>query len=249
MAILGANGCGKSTLVRHLNGLLALQEGKLRVLHLDASKEKDVWALRRMCGMVFQNPDSQFVSSVIEEDIAFGLHNYDVAQEEIPGKVRAALSIMDLEGFEKKSPHALSGGQKQRLAMAGVLALEPEILILDEATSMLDPQGKKEVMQYLKKLNQLGKTIIMVTHDAEEAKYADQVILMEDGVILQSGSAKEILTDTALLRKAHLKPPISVRMYEYLAERGLMLDGCPLMPSEFVRAVGQLKGGDRRCSQ
>ena len=172
---------------------------RLRKVHACASDE---W----VCGMVFQNPDNQFVSSVLEEDIAFGLENAQVPEREVTSKVKEALELVGLEGYEKRSPSSLSGGQKQRAALAGVLALNPEILIFDEATSMLDPKGRREVLAEMKKLRDCGKTVVMITHDVEEAVLADQVILMgrpngqkDPNTVLAQGSVREILTDSRLL--------------------------------------------------
>ena len=208
-AILGCNGCGKSTLVRLMNGLLPLQNGNLFVNGINAGNPANKWELCRVCGMVFQNPDNQFVSSVLEEDIAFGLENAQVPEQEVTSKVKAALELVGLEGYEKRSPSSLSGGQKQRAALAGVLALNPEILIFDEATSMLDPKGRREVLAEMKKLRDCGKTVVMITHDVEEAVLADQVILMgcpngqkNPNTVLAQGSVREILTDSRLLIQA-----------------------------------------------
>ena len=239
--ILGANGCGKSTLVKHLNGILPLQKGELSVLGKNAADESHIRELRRLCGMVFQNPDNQFVSSIVEEDVAFGLRNYDAAQEEIPDRVGAALSLVGMDGFERRSPHTLSGGQKQRVAMAGVLAMEPEVIVFDEATSMLDPQGRDEVLSYLDRLRQTGKTIIMITHYVEEAVQADRIFLMGEGRILKSGSPRQILTDPALLERAGLVPPVTVRIYFDLSESGIRLPFCPLTQEELVEALCGLK--------
>ena len=208
-AILGCNGCGKSTLVRLMNGLLPLQNGNLSVNGINAGNPANKWELCKICGMVFQNPDNQFVSSVLEEDIAFGLENAQVPEREVTSKVKAALELVGLEGYEKRSPSSLSGGQKQRAALAGVLALNPEILIFDEATSMLDRKGRREVLAEMKKLRDCGKTVVMITHDVEEAVLADQVILMgcpngqkDPNTVLAQGSVREILTDSRLLIQA-----------------------------------------------
>ena len=241
VAILGANGSGKSTLAKHLDALLALQQGSLSVLHLDVSKEEHIRELRRLCGMVFQNPDNQFVSSIVEEDVAFGLRNYDTPESEIPQNVAEALSLVGMSGFERRSPHTLSGGQKQRVAMAGVLAMEPDILIFDEATSMLDPEGRKEVLAYLKKIHELGKTILMITHYVEEATFADRIFLMQHGEIIQIGAPRELLTDIALLKKANLTPPIAVQLYYDLLECGISLPHCPLTNDELVEELCRLK--------
>ena len=194
VAVLGRNGCGKSTLARHFNALLPLQQGELTVGGIDVRNQEEIWRLRRLCGMVFQNPDNQFVSSVLEEDIAFGLENYETPEEQIPEKTEAALRLVGLDGMGKRAPHTLSGGQKQRAALAGVLALDPSVLIFDEATAMLDPDGRREVLAVIRRLHrEAGKTIIMITHYAEEAVAADRIVLMEKGRIAASGTPREVL--------------------------------------------------------
>jgi energy-coupling factor transport system ATP-binding protein len=247
-ALLGCNGCGKSTLVRLMNGLLPLQDGNLSVNGINAGNPANKWELCRTCGMVFQNPDNQFVSSVLEEDIAFGLENAQVPEREVTSKVKAALELVGLEGYEKRSPSSLSGGQKQRAALAGVLALNPEILIFDEVTSMLDPKGRREVLAEMKKLRDCGKTVVMITHDVEEAVLADQVILMgrpngqkDPNTVLAQGSVREILTDSRLLIQAGIVPPMAVRMYEDLKLAGIELNRCPLTKEELAEALCRWK--------
>ena len=247
-AILGCNGCGKSTLVRLMNGLLPLQNGNLSVNGINAGNPANKWELCKICGMVFQNPDNQFVSSVLEEDIAFGLENAQVPEREVTSKVKAALELVGLEGYEKRSPSSLSGGQKQRAALAGVLALNPEILIFDEATSMLDPKGRREVLAEMKKLRDCGKTVVMITHDVEEAVLADQVILMgcpngqkNPNTVLAQGSVREILTDSRLLIQVGIVPPMAVRMYEDLKLAGIELNRCPLTKEELAEALCRWK--------
>ena len=247
-ALLGCNGCGKSTLVRLMNGLLPLQDGNLSVNGTNAGNPANKWELCRVCGMVFQNPDNQFVSSVLEEDIAFGLENAQVPEREVTSKVKAALELVGLEGYEKRSPSSLSGGQKQRAALAGVLALNPEILIFDEATSMLDPKGRREVLAEMKKLRDCGKTVVMITHDVEEAVLADQVILMgcpngqkNPNTVLAQGSVREILTDSRLLIQVGIVPPMAVRMYEDLKLAGIELNRCPLTKEELAEALCRWK--------
>lgn len=247
-AILGCNGCGKSTLVRLMNGLLPLQNGNLSVNGINAGNHANKWELCKICGMVFQNPDNQFVSSVLEEDIAFGLENAQVPEREVTSKVKAALELVGLEGYEKRSPSSLSGGQKQRAALAGVLALNPEILIFDEATSMLDPKGRREVLAEMKKLRDCGKTVVMITHDVEEAVLADQVILMgcpngqkNPNTVLAQGSVREILTDSRLLIQVRIVPPMAVRMYEDLKLAGIELNRCPLTKEELAEALCRWK--------
>ncbi len=247
-AILGCNGCGKSTLARLMNGLLPLQNGNLSVNGINAGNHANKWELCKICGMVFQNPDNQFVSSVLEEDIAFGLENAQVPEREVTSKVKAALELVGLEGYEKRSPSSLSGGQKQRAALAGVLALNPEILIFDEATSMLDPKGRREVLAEMKKLRDCGKTVVMITHDVEEAVLADQVILMgcpngqkNPNTVLAQGSVREILTDSRLLIQVGIVPPMAVRMYEDLKLAGIELNRCPLTKEELAEALCRWK--------
>lgn len=235
--ILGHNGCGKSTLLRHLNALLPLQSGELTVAGIDASDPAEIWKLRRRVGMVFQNPDNQFVSSIVGEDVAFGLENYQVPRDEIPERVSAALRAVGMEGFEKRAPHTLSGGQKQRAALAGVLALEPEILLFDEVTSMLDPEGRAEVLGAMRRLHEDGKTVVAVTHYIEEAVQADTVWLMHDGKMLAHGSPREMLTQPELLAQTGLEPPVPVRLYYDLLNAGFELPYCPLTNKGFAEEL------------
>ncbi len=241
VAVLGHNGCGKSTLVKHFNALLQLQSGELSVAGLNVADQKNVWELRRRCGMVFQNPDNQFVSSSVEEDIAFGLENYETPRGEISGKVRKALRLVGMEGFEKRSPHMLSGGQKQRVALAGVLAMEPDIIIFDEATAMLDPAGRGEILSVIRRLReQERKTVVMISHYVEEAVFADRVYLIHDGRILASGTPREMLTDEELMKRTGLIPPVPVRVYYELKAAGLELQKCPLTNEELVEEICRL---------
>lgn len=242
VAVLGHNGCGKSTLVKHFNALLEVQKGELTVAGLDAKCEANIWKLRRKVGMVFQNPDNQFVSSIVEEDVAFGLENYGVSFEEIPEKVSEALKSVGMAGFEKRSPHMLSGGQKQRVALAGVLAINPDILVFDEATSMLDPDGRRDVLAAIKKLHdEQHKTIVMITHYIDEAVFADHVYLMHDGQMLADGTPQEMLTNLDLLARTGLTPPLPVRMYYDLKDNGIELPFCPLTNDELAEEICRLK--------
>jgi len=241
IAVLGHNGSGKSTLVKHFNALLPLQKGELAVAGMDAKDSSSLWDLRRKCGMVFQNPDNQFVSSIVEEDIAFGLENYDTPAEQIPGKVEDVLELVGMPGAGKRSTHMLSGGQKQRIALAGVLAVEADIIIFDEATSMLDPFGKREVMETIRRLHEEErKTIIIISHNMDDAAAADRVLLMAEGKIISAGTPREILTDRALLASAGLTPPLPVRLYYDLREAGVELSRCPLTEEELVDELCQL---------
>lgn len=242
VAVLGHNGCGKSTLIKHFNALLEVQKGELTVAGLDAKDEANTVKLRRTVGMVFQNPDTQFVSSIVEEDVAFGLENYGVSYDEIPKRVSEALNAVGMTGYEKRSPSMLSGGQKQRVALAGVLAVEPDILVFDEVTSMLDPDGRREVLSAIKRLHEeKRKTIVMITHYIDEAVFADRVYFMHNGKMLASGSPREMLTDLELLKSTGLTPPLPVRMYYDLMEKGIVLPFCPLTNEELTEAICRLK--------
>lgn len=234
VAVLGANGSGKTTLARHFNALLPVQSGKLVVAALDASDQSKVWEIRKNCSMVFQNPDNQFVSSLVEEDVAFAPRNFGVSEEEIPERVKTALDTVGLSGFEKRSSHMLSGGQKQRVAIAGVLSCNPDIIIFDEATSMLDPDGRWEVLNVMKKLHNIGHTIVMISHYVEEALYADRIILMKNGTMIADDHPRRVLTDLSMLYEAGLEPPVAVKVYNALKEKGVTLSKCPLTNEELV---------------
>ena len=237
LAILGHNGCGKTTLARHLNALLELQGGELTVASLDAKNRANVWRIREKVGMVFQNPDNQFVSSIIGEDLAFGPRNFGLPEEEIPARIQAALATVGMSGFEKRSPHLLSGGQKQRIAIAGVLAVNPDIMIFDEVTAMLDPEGRRDVLDTVARLHESGKTIIMISHFIEEAVNANRLALMHDGKLLAVGTPRELLTDPELLQRTGLTPPMPVRLYYDLKQRGWEMPFCPLTERELVDAL------------
>lgn len=234
VAVLGKNGSGKTTLARHLNALLPVQSGRLVVAELDASDQSKIWEIRKNCGMIFQNPDNQFVSSLVEEDVAFAPRNFGVPESEIPKRVKAALEMVGLSGFEKRSPQMLSGGQKQRVAIAGVLACNPDIIIFDEATSMLDPEGRWEVLKTIKMLHKMGHTIIMISHYVEEALSADRIVLMKNGKIMANSKPKDVLTDVSLLGDAGLEPPVAVRIYHDLKKWGIVLSEIPLTNEELV---------------
>lgn len=242
VAILGHNGCGKSTFVKHINVLVPLQKGELTVAGMDAKGRSNLRNIRKNCGMVFQNPDNQFVSSVIKEDISFGLKNFDTPSDEIPAKVTAALKAVGMEGYENKSPHMLSGGQKQRIAIAGVLAVDPDIVIFDESTAMLDPEGRQEVLETMKRLHdEEHRTVLMISHYVEEAVFADKIYLIHDGEILAGGSPREILTEPELLMRAGLLPPTAVKVYYDLKAAGIQLSRCPLTNEELAEELCRLR--------
>lgn len=240
VTVLGRNGCGKTTFARHFNALIPVQSGELKISELDAKDKKNIWSVRNKCGMVFQNPANQFVSSLVEEDIAFAPRNFGVPESEIKKRVSKALDLVGLSGFEKRSPQLLSGGQKQRVAIAGVLAADPDIIIFDEVTSMLDPQGREEVLSVIKSLHNDGRTVIMISHYIEEAVFSDTVVIMNDGKVLAAGAPREILTDKNLLSSAGLIPPMPVRAYYDLAKKGIRLSVCPLTDEELVSELCRL---------
>ena len=241
VCILGHNGSGKSTFAKHINALLIPNEGTVTVAGMDTKDENLVWDIRCKAGMVFQNPDNQIVSSIVEEDVAFGPENLGVPQKEIVTRVAEALSTVDMLDYAKRSPHMLSGGQKQRVAIAGVLAMLSDIIVFDEPTAMLDPSGRAEVMEAVRILHkEHDKTIVLITHYMDEAVDADNVFIMKDGVVIKEGSPKVVFRDTETLARSGLIPPIAVRMYHDLKENGIDLGECPLHPDELVDAISRL---------
>ena len=183
VTVLGCNGCGKTTLARHLNVLLPIQGGELTVAGVNAADENNVWVIRNRCGMVFQNPDNQFVSTLIEEDLAFAPRNFGVPEREIPKRIKKALSAVGMSGYEKHSPHMLSGGQKQRVAIARAIVNKPRLLLADEPTGALDTKSGEQIMELFEGLNSEGVTIVMITHEREIADYAKRIMLIRDGEI------------------------------------------------------------------
>ena len=235
VAILGHNGSGKSTFAKHVNVLLRAQDGKLTVVGLDAESEENVWEIRSHAGMVFQNPDNQIVSTIVEEDVAFGPENLGVPQKEIVERVHEALGAVNMRGFEKRAPHMLSGGQKQRIAIAGVLAMYPDVIVFDEPTAMLDPQGRCEVMDTIRFLNkEQGKSVVLITHYMEEASEADRVLIMTNGKITDEGTPREVFSHTDKLDEAGLLPPLATQVYRELKEEGIDLGTCPVTLKELV---------------
>lgn len=241
VCILGHNGSGKSTFAKHINALLVPQEGDVVVAGMNTRDENLLWDIRRSAGMVFQNPDNQIVSSIVEEDVAFGPENLGVPQKEILERVHDALSAMEMLEFAKRSPHMLSGGQKQRVAIAGVLAMFPDIIVFDEPTAMLDPSGRADVMDAIRELNHKHqKTVVLITHYMDEAVDADRVYIMKDGAVIGEGKPVDIFRDVEMLKTSGLVPPFAVRMYYALKDNGLDLGECPLHPEELVEQLCRL---------
>lgn len=240
ISIVGMNGCGKSTLVKHLNALIPLQNGELTIASLDCRNNKNIYKIRQKCGMVFQNPDNQFVSTVVKEDIEFSLKNNDIKYND--KTIGDVLSLVGLKGFEKRNILSLSGGQKQRLALAGILCVKPDIIILDEATSMLSPNSRKEVLDIILKLHkETDITFIMITQYAEETVNADRIIVMNDGKIIGSGVPEKIYSNEELIEKSQISLPYCVKIYNDLKKAGIFLDECPLNNERLVELLCRLK--------
>ena len=224
VAVLGHNGCGKSTLAKHLNAILLPEGGTVTVYGLDTKQEENLLAIRQQVGMVFQNPDNQIVSNVVEEDVAFAPENLGVPSEEIRRRVDEALEAVGMAAYKKHAPHLLSGGQKQRVAIAGVLAMRPKTIVLDEPTAMLDPQGRQEVVSIVEKLSrEQNITAILITHHMDEAICADRVIAMDDGKIIADGAPKDVFTKIDLLQSVGLTAPQTTLLLKALDD-----DGCAL---------------------
>lgn len=221
VCVLGGNGSGKSTLAKHINALLVPDEGAVFVLGHDTSDESALYRIRSSAGMVFQNPDDQLVASLIENDVAFGPENLGIPTPELRNRVTLSLDEVGLQGFEKHETNALSGGQKQRVAIAGVLAMDPEILVLDEASAMLDPRGRRGLMRACKELNARGMTIVMITHFMEEAGIADRVVVLDNGTIALDGTPDEVLTQTERLEHLNLDVPFACSLSRELQKRGV----------------------------
>ena len=231
LVLLGHNGCGKSTLAKLLNGLLIPDSGAVSVDGSFTSDDQKIYEIRSKVGMVFQNPDNQMVASVIEDDVAFGPENLGVSREELLKRVDWALTVVGMEKYRKGTPFKLSGGQKQRVAIAAVLAMKPQVLILDESTAMLDPAGREEVLSVVKKLNkENGMTVILITHYMDEATDADRIIVMNGGQIEASGTPKEIFSDIDLIRRCRLEPPVCCGVMHKLAACGFSVN--PVLSDE-----------------
>ena len=238
VAVLGHNGSGKSTLAKHMNAVLLPTGGRVYVDGMDTWDEAALLEIRRRVGMVFQNPDNQIVANVVEEDVAFGPENLGVPTEEIRRRVDAALKAVGMESFLLHAPHNLSGGQKQRIAIAGIIAMEPKCIVLDESTAMLDPSGRREVLDTVRRLNrEKGITIVLITHHMNEAAMADRVVVMDDGHVVMDGKPREILTRMEDLRAIGLDVPHTVELLRGLRDDGFDVPLDALTVEECADAV------------
>ncbi|MBQ9210787.1 MAG: energy-coupling factor transporter ATPase [Clostridia bacterium] len=241
VAVLGHNGSGKSTLAKLLNALYLPSEGQILVCGYDTAKDEFVWEIRRRAGMIFQNPDNQIVATIVKEDVAFGLENLGVPTEEMLPRVESALAAVHMSKFADSAPHMLSGGQKQRVAIAGILAMEPSVLIADEATAMLDPSGRQEVLETVRTLNrQKGITVVWITHFMEEAAQADRILVVSDGQIVSEGTPREIFDDVEKMRDLHLDVPRMTALAAELRAEGMPLREGILTVEELVEEVQRL---------
>ena len=238
LAVLGHNGCGKSTVAKLINGILVPNKGKVTVEGMDTSDEEKTVDIRKTVGMVFQNPDNQIVATIVEDDVAFGPENLGVEPSEIRKAVDSALKAVGMYEFRKREPHRLSGGQKQRVAIAGVIAMNTKCIVMDEPTAMLDPQGRKEVMDTVMKLNrEFGITVILITHYMDEAVKADRVIVMDGGRIAMDGTPKEVFRNVERMKKLGLDVPQATELAYRLRKKGFKLPEDILDENECAEAI------------
>ena len=241
ISILGANGSGKSTFAKHLNSILLPTEGTVWIDGMDSKDDDKLFTIRQTAGMVFQNPDNQIIGQVVEEDVAFGPENMGIPTEQIRERVDEALKTLGMMEFAKKSPNRLSGGQKQRVSIAGVLAMHPKCIVLDEPTAMLDPAGRKEVIRALRALNEVEKiTIILITHYMEETIYSDKIFVMNKGKIMMEGSPREIFTHVEELEEYKLEVPKITLLAHELKKKGVDIPECILSDREHADALKKL---------
>ena len=241
LSIIGHNGSGKSTLSKHFNAILLPTGGNVYVEGMDTLDEEKCYDIRRKVGLVLQNPDNQLVASIVEEDVAFGPENLGVAPEEIRIRVDEALKAVDMYEFRTFAPHKLSGGQKQRVAIAGILAMRPDCIVLDEPTAMLDPKGREEVLSAIHKLNdEQGITIVLITHNMDEAVTSDRVIVMDGGKILTEGTPQEVFSKVELLKKHRLDVPQSTELCHKLRAYGVDIKNLPLNIDECVETLKEV---------
>ena len=244
IVILGHNGSGKSSLAKHINALLMPTEGTVWVDGIETTNNKRIWDIRQTAGMVFQNPDNQIVCTIVEEDVAFGPENLGIPPAEIRRRVDDALAAVGMSEFKSAAPHRLSGGQKQRIALAGILAMEPECILLDEPTAMLDPLGRREVLNAITNLNrEKGITIVLITHFMEEAAAADRVIVMDHGQITADGSPTEIFADFETLQRAGLALPQTGQLLRGLREKGFAVNTGLISPEDTAREIFRVVAG------
>ncbi len=239
VAVIGTNGSGKSTLAKHFNVLLVPTEGTCEVLGMRTDDPANLWKIRQNVGMVFQNPDNQIVAAVVEEDVAFGPENLGVPPEEIRQRVSDALARVRMTAFAKHGPHLLSGGQKQRVAIAGILAMQSRCIVLDEPTAMLDPVGRKEVMDTIRQLNQEGITVIIITHFMEEAVQAGRVIVIHHGEVKMDGTPREVFTHVDELLELGLDVPVPAELAARLRRKGIPIEGSIISKEELGDALCQ----------
>jgi len=238
VAILGSNGCGKSTLAKQFNAILLPSGGKVYVCGIDTSNEERIMAVRRNVGMVFQNPDNQIVANVVEEDVAFGPENLGIASPEIRSRVDRALKQVGMYEYREHAPHLLSGGQKQRIAIAGVIAMEPKCIVLDEPTAMLDPRGRREVMQTIERLNrEKDITVVLITHHMDEAARCQRVVVLHQGAVAADGTPQAVFSQVELLHSLGLAAPDTVELCWELNQRGWQLPLDQLDPKECAQAL------------
>ena len=243
VALLGHNGSGKSTLAKLLASVLEVQEGSIVIdgINLaDIQSEEELFSLRRKIGMVFQNPDDQLVATVVEEDIAFGPENLGLAPEEIRRRVYRSLKAVGMLSYAKHAPHRLSGGQKQRISIAGVLAMMPECIVFDEATAMLDPKGRRDVMEMIQKIHQSGITVLHITHNMNEALLADRVVVVNDGTLLFSGTPREVFSHVEELKSIGLETPQVTELCHGLSAAGVAIDSDIISTEDAVEKIAAL---------
>ena len=237
VAVLGANGCGKSTLAKHFNAILLPESGTVTVEDIDTRDESRLYDIRQKVGMVFQNPDNQIVATVVEEDVAFALENLGVPTDEMRTRIDDAMRLAGIWEKRESAPHKLSGGQKQRVAIAGVIAMRPDCLVLDEATAMLDPRGRAAVMETIQTLRDAGITIIAITHYMEEAARADRVLVMSRGRIVLEGTPSEVFSETERLHRYHLDVPQAAELRDELEKEGIDLPKGAITPEACAAAL------------
>lgn len=241
VAVLGHNGSGKSTLAKHFNAILLPNGGKVLVNGMDTSDDSLIWDIRKTAAMVFQNPDNQIVATVVEEDVAFAAENLGVPPKQIRERVDNALKIVGMSEFKLHAPHLLSGGQKQRVAIAGVIAMRPDIIIFDEPTAMLDPHGRREVMQCIENLNSnYGITVVLITHNMDEAVRAKRVVVIDDGSIVMDDTPKKVFSNIKAVKALGLDVPQVTQLAQLLKDRGIDMPGGILTVEECIREIKRL---------